>query len=257
MQQRKNNGIGFVTGPWPLDAAKSTIVFVHGSGGSSLLWHAQVEGLKGRVNTVALDLPGHGKSVGEGLDSVPGYARAVAAFIEAIGAPAPIVCGLSLGGAIAQQLLLDHAGCFKAGVLVSTGARLRVLPAILETIRGDFPGFVAMVGRMGFSPATAAALKKPFLEDKLRGNPEVAFGDFSACDRFDVIARLAEIKVPVLVVTAGDDTLTPPKYGDFLEKGIPGAVRAHIPDAGHMVPIEKPAEVNTAIRRFLDDRGLH
>ncbi len=256
MQERESNGIGFVCGAWPLDAARSTIVFIHGSGGSRLLWHAQVEGLKGRVNTVALDLPGHGNSGGEGMDSVPGYARAVADFIEAIGAPAPIVCGLSLGGAIAQQLLLDHAGRLKAGILVSTGARLRVLPAILETIRNDFPGFVAMVGRMGFSPATAAALKKPFLEDKLRGRPEVAFGDFSACDRFDVIARLSEIKLPVLVVTAADDTLTPPKYGDFLEKGIPGAARARIPDAGHMAPIEKPAEVNAAILRFLDDRSL-
>jgi pimeloyl-ACP methyl ester carboxylesterase len=256
MREREQDGIGFVCGQWPLDAARSTIVFIHGSGGSSLLWRAQVEGLGGRVNTVALDLPGHGRSGGAALDSVPGYARAVAAFIEAIGAPAPIACGLSLGGAVAMQLLLDHAGRFKAGILVSTGARLRVLPAIFDGIRNDFPAFVSAIGRMGFSPATPEALKQPFLEDKRRGRPEVAFGDFSACDRFDVIGRLSEIDVPVLVVTAADDQLTPPKYGDFLEKGIAGAARARIPEAGHMVPIEKPEEVNDAIRNFLDDRGL-
>jgi pimeloyl-ACP methyl ester carboxylesterase len=68
-----------------------------------------------------------------------------------------------------------------------------------------------------------------------------------------VIARLASIRVPVLVVSAADDKLTPPKYGQFLAERIPGSRRAHIPDAGHFVPIEKPQKVNAAIAAFLDE----
>jgi len=65
-----------------------------------------------------------------------------------------------------------------------------------------------------------------------------------------------QIWVPVLIVSAEDDRLTPPKYGLFLEKNIPNAVRCHVRDAGHFVPIEKPQEVNAAITAFLDANDL-
>ena len=64
------NGIAFSAGRWPLDRDLPTIVFIHGSGGSSVLWHAQVEKLADRMNTIALDLPGHGRSGGGGKDRI-------------------------------------------------------------------------------------------------------------------------------------------------------------------------------------------
>ncbi|MCU0539848.1 MAG: alpha/beta hydrolase [Desulfobacterales bacterium] len=184
------------------------------------------------------------------------YASAVADFMAAVGAPAPIPCGLSMGGAITQQLLLDHPGRFRAGIIVSSGARLRVLPSMFDLIATDMAGYAAMVDRLGFSPRTPEPVKRPFLADSLRARPEVAGGDFRACDRFDVMARLGEIRVPVLVVSAEDDRLTPPKYAEFLVQHIPGSSRVHIADAGHFVPIEKPHEVNAALARFLDAHGL-
>ena len=53
-----------------------------------------------------------------------------------------------------------------------------------------------------------------------------------------------------------DDKLTPPKYGDFLEKSIRNAQRAYIKDAGHLVPMEKPDEVSRIMLEFLDRAGL-
>ncbi len=256
MEKRTSGEIAFACGGWPLDPARSTLVFIHGAGESRLLWDAQVEGLKDRANTVALDLPGHGESAGSARQQVEAYAAAVADFMAAIGAPAPIPCGLSMGGAITQQLLLDHPGRFRAGVIVSSGARLRVLPSLFELIAADMAGYAAMVDRLGFSPQTAEQVKRPFLAESMRVRAEVAGGDFRACDRFDVMARLADIRVPVLVVSAEDDQLTPPKYAEFLVQRIPGGRRAHILGAGHFVPIEKPLEVNAAITRFMDDHGL-
>jgi pimeloyl-ACP methyl ester carboxylesterase len=256
MEHRTHGEIAFACGRWPLDPARSTLIFIHGAGESRLLWHAQVEGLRERANTVALDLPGHGGSAGCARQRVEEYAAAVADFTAGIGAPAPIPCGLSMGGAIAQQLLLDYQDRFRAGVVVSSGARLRVLPSIFDLIAADMTGYAALIDRLGFSPQTPDAVKRPFLEDSLRVRPEVAGGDFRACDRFDVMARLAEIRVPVLVVSAEDDRLTPPKYAEFLVQHITGSRRVHIADAGHFVPIEKPLEVNAAITRFLDTHGL-
>lgn len=112
MQTRDADGIGFRCGTWPLDPSRPTLIFLHGSGGSGVLWHGQLDALTGRANTVALDLPGRGLSPGPGMRTIPDYAQAVVDFVAAIGAPRPIPCGLSLGGGIALQLLLDHADRF-------------------------------------------------------------------------------------------------------------------------------------------------
>jgi pimeloyl-ACP methyl ester carboxylesterase len=256
MLERETSGIGYLAGDWPLDPEKLTLVFIHGAGGSGVFWQAQIEGLAKRANTLAIDLPGHGKSDGEGKDKVEDYARAVARFMEDIKIPNPVLCGLSMGGAITQQLLLDYQDLLKAGVLISTGSRLKVAPVIFEVIEKNYSDYVDMVCSFAASEKTDSELLAPFRKETARCKPEIAHGDFRACDRFDVTDQLAAIDVPVLVVTAEDDKLTPPKYGAALEKGIKNAIRSHIMDAGHIVPVEKPDEVNMAITKFLDQAGL-
>ena len=256
MEYRKTNGIGYLAGEWPLDPAKSTLVFIHGSGGSSAFWTAQVEALAERVNTVALDLPGHGQSGGNGHDRIEDYARAVVDFISAIEAPRPIPCGLSLGGAIAQQLLLDFPDLFKAGILISTGSKLKVAPEIFDAIEKDVKSYVDMMVKLVTSKSTDPDRVKSFKDDTARCSPDILIQDFRACDRFDVMQHVGSITSPVLVVTAEDDLVTPPKYGDFLKTSIAKACRVHIMEAGHIVTMEKPEEVNRAIIKFLDRTGL-
>ena len=256
MEERKIGGIGFIAGRWPLDAEKSTIVFIHGSGSTGRFWLAQVQDLAERVNTVALDLPGHGRSGKDGKNTVANYARAVLEFIEAADIPHPIPCGLSIGGAIVQQLLLDYAKQFQAGILIGTGAKLKVLPMIFETIEKDYTGFVEMICKLASSENTDATAIQPFRDELINCKPSVTYGDFQACNGFDVMERLAEINVPVMVISAQDDKLTPPKYADFLESAISNTTRVHISDAGHIAPLEKPRETNKAIIEFLDRHGF-
>ena len=134
MEDRKADGIGFIAGKWPLDPKEATIVFIHGAGGSSNFWQAQIEGLAERVNTVAVDLPGHGRSDGNGCSSIEDYSRAMVNFMRAVKVPRPIPCGISLGGAIVQQLLLDYPDFFEVAILISTGSRLKVAPEIFATV---------------------------------------------------------------------------------------------------------------------------
>ena len=82
MLERKTDGIAYYAGHWPLDMGKSTLIFIHGSGGSGAFWQTQVEGLSKRANTLAIDLPGHGNSSGEGMDRVEDYTRVVVDFIK-------------------------------------------------------------------------------------------------------------------------------------------------------------------------------
>jgi pimeloyl-ACP methyl ester carboxylesterase len=256
MEERKVGGIGYTTGGWPLDPAKSTIVFIHGAGGSSVFWQAQLEGFAARANTVAVDLPGHGRSEGSGEDRVEEYTRAVADFIREIGMPRPIPCGLSMGGAITQQLLLDYRDQVAAGILISTGARLKVAPLIFETIESDFAGFVDMIGKFAASKKADPKIVQRFKDETAMCKSDIVYGDFRACNDFDVLKRLSSIDRPVLVVTAEDDKLAPPKYGEVLEKNIKNSTRSHFMDAGHIVPMEKPDEINKTILKFLDQTGL-
>ena len=144
----------------------------------------------------------------------------------------------------------------KAGILISTGSRLKVAPVIFETIENNYSGYMEMIGEFALSKKADPLVANFLKVEAARCKPAVVLKDFRACNSFDVTERLASIELPVLVITAADDLLTPPKYGDFLEKNIKHASRAHILDAGHMVPMERPQAVNHHIIEFLDRAGL-
>jgi pimeloyl-ACP methyl ester carboxylesterase len=254
MQERKKDGIGYLASEWPLDPEKSTLVFIHGVGGHGYFWQAQMEALSNRANLVALDLPGHGRSDGSGKESISEYAQAVSEFLADIGAPNPVPCGFSLGGAIAQQLLMDFPQLYSAGILIGTGVRMKVGPIIFEAIENDFSEFVDMLCKLAASKKTNPEKIRFFKDELSKSNPQVVSGDFRACDRFAAGAGLASIEVPVLIITAENDILTPAKLGDVLEDKIQNTQRAHISDAGHLMVLEKPGEINHAIAEFIDKR---
>jgi pimeloyl-ACP methyl ester carboxylesterase len=252
MENRISGSLGFITGSWPLHANKPTLVFIHGSSQNRLFWRSQVQSLVDVANTIAIDLPGHGASPGPGNDHVSGYVQAVMDFIDELEIPHPIPCGLSLGGAITLQMLIDHGERFSAGILMNTGARLKVNSLILEAIQKDYDKFVeSVLVAMGISGKSNADVLRPLIQETSACVPEVALGDYQACNCFDVMDRLPIIKTPVLVLTAADDVLTPAKYGRYMGEKIAGAIVHSIEDAGHLSPLEKPDEVNTAIRHFL------
>ena len=251
MQEQKTGGIGFLTGEWPLDPEKETLVFIHGAGGHGYFWQAQIEALSDRLNIVALDLPGHGRSDDSGKDTIAEYAQAVNKFLVAIEAPKPVPCGFSLGGAIAQQLLMDYPQSCPAGILIGTGIQMKVGSNIFETIEKDFDGFVNMLCKLAASRKTDPDKIISFRQTLSNGNPQVVSDDFRACDRFEAGTELDSIEMPVLIITAEDDILTPAKYGDVLEERIAEAHRVHVMDAGHLMVLEKPEEINRAIIDFM------
>ena len=251
MEKREIGGIGFIAGRWPLDQDKPTLVFIAGAALSGIFWESQVNYLRDVANTIAVDLPGHGASQGPGKESVSDYAQSFLDFIDLIEASRPIPCGLSMGGAIVQELLIDNGDRFPAGILINTGARLKVMPLIFHTIQNNYDDFVEMLCVSAISTKSDTEKLRAVIAACSRCRPDVALGDFKACDRFDVMEKLGLIEVPVLVLTASDDNVTPVKYGTFLETNIRNAKRVNIEDAGHLSPIEKPQEVKRSIHDFL------
>lgn len=215
-------------------------LLLHGAGGTHLTWPPELRRLPG-TRAYAIDLPGHGRSGGRGRDTIAAYAETAAAFLQALGYDKAIIIGHSMGGAIALTLALDW-NCASGLVLIATGARLRVAPAILETARDNPRAAIDLLTRLVWSPGADPALVAHGRQTLL-STAGALWGDFLACDRFDMRARLSEIRVPTLVIVGSADQMTPVQHAHFLASHIAGARLQVIAGAGHMVILEKPAEV--------------
>jgi pimeloyl-ACP methyl ester carboxylesterase len=229
---------------------KRNLVLVHGAGGSHLDWPAPLRRLR-ETNVYALDLPGHGRSEGTGRSSITAYRDFLFAFLDAMDLEKAIVVGHSMGGAIALDFALHYPGHVDGLILVGSGARLRVAPAILTGILSDFEATVDLVCDYAFGPSASEQLKRLGRQRLLNTPPEVSHGDYTACDAFDVMGRLGEVRCPTLVIGGTADRLTPPKYSVYLRDHIPGAELVLVDAAGHMVMLEKPEVVARAISKFV------
>lgn len=223
-----------------------TVVFVHGAGCTGEVFAAQTAAFD---DSIALTLPGH---------TIPGEPASVEAFADAVSAQLAareldgvILCGHSMGGAIALELALRREPRVRAVVMLSSGARLRVAPAVLEQLEHDFEAAARELPHHFYaepSPELLAASTRMMLAV---GQAQT-LRDFRACDAFDRIGRLGEVTLPLLAVTGERDVLTPPKFAEALADRIPGASARIVPRAGHLAMAERPGDVNDALRAFVN-----
>ncbi len=226
------------------------VVLIHGAGGSHLVWPPQIRRLQGAA-TFALDLPGHGKSDGAGEARIETYASRVREFLRALGLDSAVLVGHSMGGAIVQMVALECPEAVQALVLVGTGSRLRVAPAILDGLRSDLAATVRLVADWAHGPHATEQVRALGIQTMLAAGADVLYGDFAACDAFDVTQRLGDICVPALVLCGSEDRMTPPKYAEALASGIPDASVATVDGAGHTVMLEAPRRTAEIIATFL------
>jgi pimeloyl-ACP methyl ester carboxylesterase len=89
------------------------------------------------------------------------------------------------------------------------------------------------------------------VEELKRCKPEVLYGDFLACDQFDLSNEVEKIDLPTLVICGNEDELTPVKYSQFLHSRIEGSRLEIVPEAGHMVMMEAPEAFNEKVGEFI------
>jgi pimeloyl-ACP methyl ester carboxylesterase len=224
---------------------------IHGAGGSHQHWLYQVRDLP-QAASYAPDLPGHGRSPGPGRDSIGAYGDWLLAFMDEAGLGQAVLVGHSMGGAIALDLALRWPDRVAGLGLVATGARLRVAPAILEGLRQDPAETVGLITDWAFGPEAPAEMARLGRRQMNQVDPGVLYGDFAACDAFDVTERLGEIEAPALVLCGTQDRLTPAKYATFLRDRIAGARLHLVEGAGHMLMVERPGAVTRSLVPFLE-----
>lgn len=237
-----------VQGPRP------PLLLIHGAGGNYLQWPPRLRRLPA-TSVYALDLPGHGKSPGPGYATVEEYRAVVQAFVTALGLAAPLVAGHSLGAAIALAYAHTHPQAAAGLALVGGGPRLPVSPKLLALLETDPARAAERIVAGSYGPETPAGTRARSLAALRACAPGVLLGDFVACARFDMTAALPAIHIPALVVCGADDRMVAPALSAELAAGLPDSQLVMLPDTGHMLMVERPAQVVTVFADFLERWG--
>ncbi|MFA5853082.1 MAG: alpha/beta hydrolase [Spirochaetales bacterium] len=219
------------------------LVYIHGNTGSST-WFSRVMEMPG-YQTFALDLPNFGRSspLPDEAD-LHVYADYVKKFIEAMHLESPIVVGHSLGGAVAQSLVLRYPGTAAALVLVDSSS-----PKGLLTPRERYPLIEMMRKDKGIlSKALAAtvptlkdqAFFKSLVDEATLMSEKAWIGNAEALSHFDVSASTSLFKEPVLVIWGKEDFIVSEEMARETAKAFPGAELQIVENVGHSIIVESP-----------------
>lgn len=232
---------------------KLPIILLHGAGSDHLCWPLHLRRLRG-YRVIALDLPGHGRSEGVALHSVEAYARSVIEFMNAMGIYRVLIVGHSLGGAIALMTAFRFPDRVTAIGMIASGARLPLPKPLLKLLDDPnwTPKVLAFLESHLFAPATRRDLITRVMKGLYQAKPEVLVSDWRAASNFDLCNELSNIDQPVWLATGSADLLTPPMLVAYLQRHLPHAVMQIIPDAGHMVLLERPGILAESLCSFLD-----
>jgi pimeloyl-ACP methyl ester carboxylesterase len=235
------------------------------------MWQPQVDGLHGLFRIVTPDLPGFGGSPPIDQPTIDGFAEAVAATLDALPVPGPVVLGgLSMGGYVAMALARRHPGRLRGLILADTRAEPEDAAG-----RANRDRMIAQVQTSGVEAILDGLLPKLLGAQTSAHRPEVVeavrriaraqaaagvAGALAALrDRPDGAPALEAVKVPVLILVGRDDVITPPARAEDMADLVRRAgapVRVEVLDgAGHLANLEQPQAFNAALRRFLGELG--
>ena len=240
-----------------IDPAKRTVVFIHGAG----LDHSWF-GLQSRYfgyhgyNVLAVDLPGHGKSAGPALATVPAMADWVMKVLDAARIQRASLVGHSMGTLIS----LDCAARYPQGVeriaLIATALPMKVGDAFLDAAKRNSYDAFDMSTIWGHAPQVPLG-RNPNPGMWMYGDtqarlerlaPGVLYADLKACNDY---AFAGDVKCPVLLILGRRDVMTPPRAAKGLQEKIPGAKTVVIDFSGHSLMAEAPDETLDALIDFL------
>ena len=228
------------------------VLMIHGAGAQHLDWPAELRRLPG-ANAIIPDLPGHGKSPGPGRNTITAYAADMIALLDALSIDQVIIAGHSMGGAIAQTMGLSYPDRVVGLILIGTGAKLTVNDTILNGIRGATEVTAALITKWAWAKGANEQLKRLGTRRLLECDPDVTYGDYVACNNFDLRDQVRRIKAPTLVIGGTADKMTPHQYSVYLQEHIPDAQLVTIEGGGHMMALEQPQVVADAVQRWLGE----
>ncbi|MFD1937318.1 alpha/beta fold hydrolase [Nonomuraea mangrovi] len=247
------------------EGTKPPLVLVHGHPFDRSMWTPQVQhvGRDGR-RVIVSDLRGYGRStVVPGKTPLRTFAQDIAELLDDLGVAEIVLGGLSMGGQIVMEFHRLFPDRLRGLVLADTAPQ-----AETEEGRRTRNAMADRLLREGMGPHADEVLSKMVAPANIRRFPAVAEhvlgmmrgtppeGAAAAlrgrAERPDYVASLSRVRVPTLIVVGSDDEFTPIADARLMHRIIPGSTLAVVEGAGHMPNLERPAEFNETLQKFLD-----
>jgi 3-oxoadipate enol-lactonase len=237
------------------------LVLANSLGTTLELWEANVGALTASHRVLRFDQRGHGRSpVPPGPYRVEGLAADVLELLDALELERAHFCGISLGGAVGLCLGATAPERIERLVVVCSSARFVPSEGWLERAR--------LVREQGLSAISELVMRRWFTRAWAAGHPEEAArfrrmlestpvdGYAASCEAvaaWDFHDRLAEVRVPTLVISASEDEAAPAGGGRAVADGVPGA-RFVLVQAAHLANVEQPEELSCLVLEHVSSR---
>jgi pimeloyl-ACP methyl ester carboxylesterase len=240
------------------------LLLIMGLGASTLGWQNQIPFLSQHLRVIAYDNRGAGRSdKPEGEYTMALLADDAAALLDHLSIPSAHVYGVSLGGMIAQELVLRHPGKVHTLILGASSPCPMALPPsqkVLEELVSSSrlpprEAFEATIHH-GYSNAFREAHPEYLwlrsqMDRALQPPPEAWDRQYQAATSHDTRDRLGQIGVPTLVITGDQDPLIVPENSRHLAEHVPGAQLVMLAGARHAFNVEFEEESNRLVLDFI------
>ncbi len=243
------------------------IIFIHGITASGEAWKPQADYFSKKYTVITYDLRGHGKSGKSKTDySIEQLAKDLHELITSLNVKKPVICGLSLGGMVAQSYAATYSGELGALILSDTFTKepMAIITRLQKTLLPH-----SVLGKKSESIQAKIYLNmtnfllkgiKPELKNKI-------LGGFNSFDRhelykhLDAIHRfngtdLSKIKVPTLILLGSLEPSIVGEEAKKLSNGIAGSSRAVIDGSVHVSNLENAKQFNAELTRFFKKTGF-
>ena len=246
------------------DRNAQVLVLANSLGSSLRMWDKVLPALRPHFRILRYDMRGHGQSsVPEPPYSLEQLGDDLLFLFDRLEIPCAHVCGLSLGGMVAQWMGIDAPDRVRRLIFANTAARI-----------GDRDGWqqrIAAVESSGMEPLANASLQRWFTPDYCLRHPEEmetiramiaatpARGYAGCCAALrdaDLRAQVAAIAAPCLVIAGKHDPATPPADGRALHAALRQARYVEL-DASHISAWEQHQQFAQAVQAFLQEEHRH
>ncbi len=253
------------------------LVLIHGSNASLHTWEPWVTRLQSEYRIITLDLPGHGLTGANpnGRYDMESYVDVVDQVMQQLGVPHAILAGNSMGGGVSWNYALSHPEKVDALVLVDAagapsaksrnmpiGFRIARMPGVSALAEVITPRsmFEASLKTSVYDPgfATPQMVDRYWELNRYPGNRAATLARFAQMTqaRAATPARLAAIKVPVLIMWGQEDNLIPVAAAQWFHKALPTSQLIIYPKVGHIPMEEIPDQSAEDVKRWLADLPL-
>ncbi|RZQ65836.1 alpha/beta fold hydrolase [Amycolatopsis suaedae] len=257
--------LGAITVEYTDEGAGTPLVLVHGHPFDRSMWQPQVDRFAGDgLRVIVPDLRGYGgTTVVPGTTPLDTFAGDLRELLDRLGVDRIVLGGLSMGGQIVMEFHRLYPERLRGLILADTTAAAET-PAGRRARRD----MAERLLREGLGPYADEVLPKMVAPHNIERLPEVAAhvldmmratspeGAAAAlrgrAERPDYVGMLAGVRVPALVVVGSEDEYTPIADAELMHRAIPGSTLAVVDGAAHLPNLERRAEFDTALARFLD-----